>query len=395
MLAGATSPRGRRCPLVACAARPTAKRTFGTDASADGIGLDAVKASLTFWMEETNRNDHVDVRRRVAQAFHVEWRARRARKGSADGRGSSVWRVCGEVGAKVDVANVALYENLPDAVRASASVVVHDVCDRIEAGLCVTRGSGARSVGADAFLESTAVAMHEVWRRADPWATDLVSHAVPWATLSADRRAAEVRLVRIARFEYLAALHALYADGGIAVKGMSFATFAASFVAIGRELRSDGLLDAKECLLGVKGYMLKALALRSDAEGERFSAAVAKRAARLAAVVAAAAELRKGEEKRDEEPLQWYDYETVLARVAEHGADLQFAFPSHRADRTIVLAALASGGVDVLIWANDALRSDRDVVRAAIAIDGTALRWASEELTKDRALVLAGEISFG
>jgi len=84
------------------------------------------------------------------------------------------------------------------------------------------------------------------------------------------------------------------------------------------------------------------------------------------------------------------DREIVLAAVATDGwtSALQYASDAVRADRDIVLAALATHG-DALQYASDALRADRDIVLAAVAKDGDALQYASDALRADREIVLA------
>jgi hypothetical protein len=56
--------------------------------------------------------------------------------------------------------------------------------------------------------------------------------------------------------------------------------------------------------------------------------------------------------------------------------------------RAEVLAAVQNDG-SALRWASDDLAEDREVVLAAVQNDGGALRWASDDLKEDREVVLA------
>jgi hypothetical protein len=73
------------------------------------------------------------------------------------------------------------------------------------------------------------------------------------------------------------------------------------------------------------------------------------------------------------------DREVVLAAMAQHGYALEYASAELRADREVVLAAVAQNGY-ALEYASAELRADREVVLTAVAQAGNALWFASEEL---------------
>eukprot|EP00971_Amphidinium_carterae_P295605 5870677-Amphidinium_carterae.1 len=82
------------------------------------------------------------------------------------------------------------------------------------------------------------------------------------------------------------------------------------------------------------------------------------------------------------------DREIVLAAVTECGEALQFAAKDLRGDRCIALAAIAQHGT-ALQYASEELRADREVVLAAVSHHGEALEYAAESLRADREVVLA------
>ena len=74
----------------------------------------------------------------------------------------------------------------------------------------------------------------------------------------------------------------------------------------------------------------------------------------------------------------------VMDAIDELGGNaLSFAPTVHRADRTIVLAALHAGPGTALQYASSELRSDPDVVRAAVHADSDALAHAGLDLRGD------------
>ncbi len=77
----------------------------------------------------------------------------------------------------------------------------------------------------------------------------------------------------------------------------------------------------------------------------------------------------------------------VLAAVAQDGYALEYASDELRGDREVVLTAVAHHGF-ALRHAPAELRGDRQVVLTAVAQDGYALEYASEALRGDRAVVL-------
>lgn len=84
------------------------------------------------------------------------------------------------------------------------------------------------------------------------------------------------------------------------------------------------------------------------------------------------------------------DREVVLAAVASNGMNLQYAAEKWKADREIVLAAMATSFGMALQYAVEELRADRDIVLAAVATtSGRALQDATQQLRANREFVLA------
>ena len=77
------------------------------------------------------------------------------------------------------------------------------------------------------------------------------------------------------------------------------------------------------------------------------------------------------------------DREVVMAAVRNNREALYRASPELRADREVVMAAVSNHG-SALNWASPELRADRDIVMAAVRNDGYALSYASLELQADR-----------
>jgi hypothetical protein len=71
--------------------------------------------------------------------------------------------------------------------------------------------------------------------------------------------------------------------------------------------------------------------------------------------------------------------EVVLVAVAQDGRALEYASEELRADKEVVLAAVAQDG-RALRYASEGLTSDKEVVLAAVAQDGRALHYASDVL---------------
>lgn len=82
------------------------------------------------------------------------------------------------------------------------------------------------------------------------------------------------------------------------------------------------------------------------------------------------------------------DIEVVRAAVERDPHALQFASPEVRADRSVVLPVVSRTG-SALKFAAASLRSDREVVRAAVQQDGEALKYAAQELRADPSIVCA------
>jgi hypothetical protein len=82
------------------------------------------------------------------------------------------------------------------------------------------------------------------------------------------------------------------------------------------------------------------------------------------------------------------DKDVVLAAVAQDGSRLRYAGYEHRADKEVVLAAVTQYGC-ALIVAADELRADKVVALAAVANNGWALKYAANEHRADKEVVLA------
>merc|ERR1712139_499250 len=81
------------------------------------------------------------------------------------------------------------------------------------------------------------------------------------------------------------------------------------------------------------------------------------------------------------------DRDVILAAVENDSSALQFGSAAARNDKDIVLAAVKLRG-EVLCWAAPELQADREIVLAAVEKDGKALQYAAEELQNDRAVVM-------
>jgi len=78
----------------------------------------------------------------------------------------------------------------------------------------------------------------------------------------------------------------------------------------------------------------------------------------------------------------------VLAAVAQNGHALDYASEELKADMEVVLAAIAQNGC-ALDYASKELKGDKEFVLAAVAQNGCALAYASKELKADKEVVLA------
>ena len=78
----------------------------------------------------------------------------------------------------------------------------------------------------------------------------------------------------------------------------------------------------------------------------------------------------------------------TLSLVKLNPVALKYAADELKKDREIVLAAVKNDGL-ALEYAADELKKDRDFILAAVKINGLALEYASDELKKDRDIVLA------
>ena len=81
-----------------------------------------------------------------------------------------------------------------------------------------------------------------------------------------------------------------------------------------------------------------------------------------------------------------YDPDIWVAMAKQNGDSLKKGSVALRSNREVVLAAVMNRGL-ALRFANKMLRADRDVGYAAVTQDGMALRFCSEELAGDVMLV--------
>ena len=81
------------------------------------------------------------------------------------------------------------------------------------------------------------------------------------------------------------------------------------------------------------------------------------------------------------------DRDVLRAAVERDGLALQYASPDLLADPEMVRAAVAKSGF-ALQFASEAPRADREIVQTAVLRDGAAFRYADEDLRADRSLLL-------
>jgi hypothetical protein len=93
------------------------------------------------------------------------------------------------------------------------------------------------------------------------------------------------------------------------------------------------------------------------------------------------------------------DKEVVLAAVTQCGRALYYAAVALRADKQVVLAAVTQNGLALQYaaptYAAVALRADKQAVLAAVTQDGRALYYAAEALRADKEVVLAAVAQHG
>ena len=82
------------------------------------------------------------------------------------------------------------------------------------------------------------------------------------------------------------------------------------------------------------------------------------------------------------------DREVVIAAVKQNGVALEYASRELLSDRDFMLAAVGQDGA-TLEYASDELRADREIVIAAVGHCGPALQFAANALRRDRGVVLA------
>ena len=104
--------------------------------------------------------------------------------------------------------------------------------------------------------------------------------------------------------------------------------------------------------------------------------------------IAMAAVTSRGYALQDVSDCMKSDRRVVTTAVANHGFALQHASDSMKSDRQVVMTAVANDG-RALQHAPDSMKADRDVVTAAVKHTGVALQFASEEMKANRNVVLA------
>jgi len=82
------------------------------------------------------------------------------------------------------------------------------------------------------------------------------------------------------------------------------------------------------------------------------------------------------------------DKDVVMAAVAQNGCALRYASNALCADRDVVMAAVAQNRHAVR-YASEELRNDKEIMLAAVTQYGPSLRYASKELCADREVVMA------
>jgi lambda repressor-like predicted transcriptional regulator len=84
----------------------------------------------------------------------------------------------------------------------------------------------------------------------------------------------------------------------------------------------------------------------------------------------------------------WGPKRSALIAVKQDGMELRYVSNELKKDREVVLAAVKENGL-ALEYASDELKNDREVVLAAVEENGWAIEYASDELKNDREVVLA------
>jgi predicted nucleic acid-binding Zn-ribbon protein len=89
----------------------------------------------------------------------------------------------------------------------------------------------------------------------------------------------------------------------------------------------------------------------------------------------------------------WHDKQVVVAAVAKDGRALKYAPKQFKQDAEVVLAAVNRAGW-LLQYAHHDMQANFDVVFAAATQDGTAIRHASYALQRNKQIVLAALKTF-
>lgn len=107
------------------------------------------------------------------------------------------------------------------------------------------------------------------------------------------------------------------------------------------------------------------------------------------AVKAAQAYARNGPPEEEEQcEIFLRDRRFVMAALLQEGSALRFAPEELRADREVALLAVRENGIALQFTAPE-LRADRDLVLAAVRSNGSALQFSAEALHGDRDVVMA------
>jgi hypothetical protein len=86
------------------------------------------------------------------------------------------------------------------------------------------------------------------------------------------------------------------------------------------------------------------------------------------------------------------DKYVMLSVVEKRGGWLAHCSDELRRDRDVVLRAVMNGGPDVMQHASEELRADRDVVTAAVNLNWRSLKWASDELRADEHMKMKADV---
>ncbi len=100
------------------------------------------------------------------------------------------------------------------------------------------------------------------------------------------------------------------------------------------------------------------------------------------------AEYRQKEYEKYKEKVVHYNRQEALALVKKDGRNLQLLSDKFKKDKEIVYQAIKQNPYEGLKYADESLKSDRELVSMAVFHNGGALCMADEDLRKDRELLL-------